>query len=42
MLCAVQLDRSPHGVDEPLVVEVELCRLDRSQSVERGHRGVWP
>jgi hypothetical protein len=30
----VQLDRSPHGVDESLVVEVELGRLDRGQSVE--------
>ena len=38
----MQLDRSPHGGIEPLVVEVELGRFDRSQSVERGHCGVRP
>jgi len=38
----VQLDRSPHGVDEPLVVEVELGRLGRGQSVERRLCGVRP
>ena len=39
---AVQLDRSPHGLLEPVVVEVELGRLDRGQSVEGRHCRVRP